>query len=131
MLNQFPKATVFTQPNCLGNSFSLKGQFTCLDAKHSIKSIIVNYDLPTPGCLWVYSEACLSGEKFEICSSISDLNEVGWGSKIGSIVMGSNVKSYTLYTEANKLGHSLTKFKTLNVLSSPYYHGINSIQINK
>lgn len=117
-IGKFSSIKLFYQnQNCVGKFSSLKSDLVCLDnvsfLKNSIKSVIVEETIPPSGCVWLYDDNCLSGNKVEICKNVSDLNDIkfNFGNKTSSFKLGPGVASLTIYLDRNYKGSyaSITK----------------------
>lgn len=129
-IGKFATAKLFMGPNCSSGFYTLNSNWDCFDGyslKNGLKSIMVGND-PTPpfGCLWIYDESCLSGNKYEICSSVKDLNTISWANKIASVAVGSGIK-YTLNTQ---YGWATTRSSHSYGLSSTFFKKVSSITIS-
>lgn len=96
----------FRSQQCRGAYFLFKNRsFSCFSKSrlnrlvNNIKSIIVDEQIPPAGCVWVYDDGCLAGNRLEICSDISDLNDpkYNFGNKISSIKIGPGVSRLVVY----------------------------------
>jgi len=70
---------------------------------NNVKSVIVDEQVPPAGCVWLYDDNWLSGNKVEVCSDISDLNDpkYNFASKTSSFKFGPGVAGITIYLGNN------------------------------
>jgi C1A family cysteine protease len=133
-IGKFKRVIFFTGSKCTGTFYSLiksNSCFTNSGINSAIKSlIIVEETLPPTGCIWAYDNYCLSGNKIEICSDISDLSTVAFTNKISSIKFGTGVKSVTGYNSINYKGtSSSTNSDRFSYSGSSLDKNIESIKI--
>ena len=103
----------FREQNCRGSFFTLEAKsYTCFIENgltllnNSIKSLIVDEQSPPTGCVWLYDDNCLSGNKIEVCSDVSNLDDpiFKFGNKISSIKFGPGVRLLTVFLDKDYKG---------------------------
>jgi hypothetical protein len=112
-IGKFRNVKLYTNNyTCTGAPFILDQSVSCFATYglphlvNNIKSIIVNEQKPPNGCIWVFSQNCISGEKLEICNNVPDLNAFNFGNKISSITLGPGVASITVFLDSNYQGNN-------------------------
>ncbi len=100
----------FQQQTCQGSYYTFNQQsISCFNdngyapLNNNILSIIVDEQMPPASCVWFFEGNCLSGNKIEICTDVSDLNAApfNFGNKTSSFKLGANVAGITIYLDVN------------------------------
>ncbi len=100
----------FYSENCLGAHYNLDQSVSCFSTNgypylvNAVKSIVVEEQKPPRGCVWVFSQNCISGERLEICNDVPDLNAFNFGNKISSITIGPGISGITIFLSINYQG---------------------------
>lgn len=111
---KFKKLKFFLGENCQNGYYSFENQsFSCLadvGVTASFKSVIVDEQIPPQGCVWLYDDSCISGNKVEVCTDVPDLNDpkYNFGNKTTSIKFGPGVKGVSAYLDPNYEGSYTT-----------------------
>jgi len=110
-IGKFNDIIVFYQNQyCTGrNDEILNYSWTCFQRDgitwyiNSIKSIIVSKPQPPAGCVWLFDDHCLLGNKIEVCQDVADINAAPYlfGNKISSYIAGPGVQGVFVYDEVN------------------------------
>jgi C1A family cysteine protease len=135
-IGKFKEVRIFPQPKCVGSFYKLNSGYGCLSesgVKDAIKSIYIKTDeVPPKGCIWVFDDYCLAGNKKEICSDINDLSILNFENKISSIQFGADVNNIRVFAQRNYGRPSSTLNATrLSLLNSSLDKNIESIQFNR
>ncbi len=138
-LGKFKKAIIFGQDKyCMGRHIIIDQSVGCFDTvgigflKGNFKSIIVEDERPPHGCIWVYKQNCLSGEKLEICSDVPDLNKMNFGDRISSLKLGPGVSEITVFLDTNYGGNYMSINTDIDGMEGFWINkDIESIEINK
>jgi len=138
-LGKFKKAKIFGEDKyCMGRHVIIDKSVGCFDTvgldflKGNFKSIIVEDERPPHGCIWVYKQNCLSGEKLEICSDVPDLNKMNFGNRISSFILGPGVSEITVFLDINYRGNFMSVNTDINGMEGMYPNkNIESIKITK
>ena len=133
-LGKYKEVRLFLQPKCSGTSYKMDkgaGCFTDIKLTEPIRSLYIMYDeQPPKGCIWIYSDYCLTGEKAEVCSSITDLSVINFSNKISSIKFGPEITNIRAYTDKNHRGSSSYYYGERLSLSTTMDKNIESIKFN-
>ncbi len=128
----------FDDEKCKGHSYTLDRSTSCFETNglpmlvNSIKSVIIEDDLPEKGCIWVFDNSCKSGEKLEICDDITDLNRFNFGNKISSIKFGEGVDNIIIYLDPFYKGGYATLSHDVNSFDGSWLdNDIESIKLFK
>ncbi len=138
-IGKFKNVLVYNyDENCRGGHYNLDKSFPCFSTngfpslENSIKSIIVQYEKPPEGCIWVFEKNCFGGEKLEICSDVPNLNAYNFGNRISSINFGPRVNGITVFLDINYLGASSIINREITGMANSWMDkDIESIRINK
>ncbi len=111
-IGKFKTAKIFFRNNnCRGGYFTLSSSIECFNGRvkvlnNSIKSVIVDEQAPPQGCVWLYDDSCLSGNKVEVCADVENLNDskFNFGNKTVSLKLGPGITEITVYMDPNYEG---------------------------
>ncbi len=110
-IGKFSHVKVFFKSEyCTGPYYNLKQSYPCLNEKNfpnlknNVKSLIVEEPIIPNGCIWLFEDNCLTGEKLEMCNDVSDLNSLNFGNRISSIAFEIGVKSVSIFLYPNFQG---------------------------
>lgn len=145
-LNPFPRGftigekvnevLLYTGSKCSGSYYTLNSSIGCFSDQGintAIQSIFID-DKQTPpsGCIWVFFDYCLAGEKVQLCSDSRDLSSNFCAAKISSIKFGPNVKNVKVYSKVDFYGtYSTLTSNKISFSGSSLDKNIRSIQIGK
>jgi hypothetical protein len=117
-IGKFKTVKVFFQSqNCRGGYYTFNSQsYNCFanvglnNLVNSVRSLIVDEQVPPTGCVWLYDDNCLAGNKIEVCANVADLNDIkfNFGNKTSSIKFGPGVTGLTVYLDKNYRGSYTT-----------------------
>ncbi len=119
----------FFNENCVGAHYNLDQSVSCFSTNgypylvNSVKSIVVDEQKPPRGCIWVFSQNCISGEKLEICNDVPDLNAFNFGNKISSFTFWPGVANISVFLGVNYQG--------INALVTNEIHGMAGTWMDK
>lgn len=135
-MEKFKSVTIFKKPDCEGEFVEVDESNVCLvnnQLKDDIKSIIIDETLPPSGCVWLYDNYCLSGNRVEICENVSDLNDkkYNFGNKTSSIRFGPEDNSIIIYLNKNFEGNNANIIGVNSLKNSWMDKDIESIKIQK
>jgi hypothetical protein len=140
-IGKFKKVIIFfTNQYCRGSYYTLNNSFACFSSNglpsliNSVQSIIVEEQSPPTGCVWLYDDNCLSGNKVEVCSDVEDLSVESYlfANKISSFKLGPGVESITIYLDKYYTGYYATVTTDQYGLNSTWMDKeIESIKITK
>lgn len=139
-LGKYKSARLYYQSEyCKGAYYVVNSSFDCLKDSipslvNSIKSIVVDELVPPTGCVWFYSDYCLSGPRIEICNNVTDLSatQFNFSNRISAFKIGPGVKSISCYTNINYMGTFVTTSSdSYGLFGSPIDKKIISVKINK
>ena len=105
---------IFTKPGCNGSYVEFESEqvydfnTSAPSLVNNAGSILLNDISPPFGCIWLYSDYCLSGDKLEICKDVADLSIYNFLKKTSSMKIGSGIKGLIIYEKANFMGSYAT-----------------------
>ena len=135
-IGKFKQVLFFTGPKCTNSWYTLNKSIGCMSSvgiNVVLKSLlIVEEQLPPTGCVWIYDNYCLAGERKEICTDVDDLARHSFANKTSSIKFGPGVKSVTVYTDKVFRGtFSTYSGDRFSLFNSVLDNNIESIKITK
>ena len=136
-IGKYKSVRLYLSGYCKGAFYFLNKSQGCLKINSLIsgtKSIVVDDEIPPSGCIWVFEENCLTGNKLELCDSVTDLKDpkYNFSNKISSLKLGSGIKSVVIYLNPNYTGSSAYITRDIYGMAGSWLDNqIESIRINK
>jgi C1A family cysteine protease len=139
-LGKYKSARLYLQSSyCKGSYYTINESFPCFPETipaltNNVKSIVVDEEVPPTGCVWFYSDYCLTGERIQICANVPDLaaTQFNFSNKISSFKIGPGVTSLTYYLDINYMGnHATTSRDNYGMYGTWMNKQIVSVKINK
>lgn len=121
----------YESQNCVGKKFSARNySWTCFQRDslsyliNNIKSIVIELPQPPTGCVWLFDDYCLIGNKVEVCEDVADLDAApySFGKQTSSYISGPGVLKVTSYYEKNF---------NVYLLSQKTIHGLYGMDVDK